>query len=163
MAQYDLNKDGKLDLEELRRCPALLRSLESMDLNKDGCLDLKEIEERLKRFENGIALMMAPCRVVRENQPVEGVKVTLVPETFHGDSLKPASGTSDATGNVNLVIEGQSEVGVQAGFYRVQVSALDGSGKETLPARFNTDTVLGWEISSISLRRGVGIKIDLNQ
>jgi hypothetical protein len=163
IAQYDLNKDGKLDAEELRRCPALLRSLGSMDLNKDGCLDAREIEERLQQFETEkIALMAIMCKVLRDGQPAEGVKVSLVPEKFHGSALNTASGTSDSGGYVTFTTEGQQIPGVAVGFYRVVVSLTDGSGQETLPPGFNTESVLGWEVSPTTLGRGA-IKIDLSQ
>jgi hypothetical protein len=36
--------------------------------------------------------------------------------------------------------------GVPYGFYRIQVSRKDAEGKETIPARYNSETTLGQEV-----------------
>src|SRR5262249_21344908 len=47
MAQYDTNKDGFLDDEELKRCPALRGAVSKIDKNGDGKLTKEEIVQRL--------------------------------------------------------------------------------------------------------------------
>ncbi len=148
VAEYDSNKDGRLDAQELERCPALKQSLAGMDNNKDGCLDASEIEKRLAFYlDNQIYYLSVLCRVHRGGGPVPGASVSLVPEKFHGTALRPARGTSGADGQVVLQMEGEALPGVVAcGFYRIEVSLKDAAGRETLAARFNTETTLGREV-----------------
>jgi hypothetical protein len=83
----------------------------------------------------------------------------LEPEKFLGSGVKPASGVTDRDGSAALKAEGQDLPGVQFGFYRVRISKKDGQGRETLPARYNTQTTLGCEIAPDdprNKRRGPG-------
>jgi len=147
MAEYDTNHDGYLDAKELERCPALKHSLESMDQNNDKRLSADEIAGRIKVYqESEVALKHVGCSVLLDNKPLEGATVTYVPEKFMGSSIKPASGVSDARGYVTLLVEGEKLPGVQPGLYRVQVSKKNASGQETIPARYNQDTILGAEV-----------------
>src|SRR4051812_32658753 len=58
MAEYDTNKDGKLDAGELERCPALKSIVAVADKNKDGCLSADEIAERIRKYDgSGVGLM----------------------------------------------------------------------------------------------------------
>src|SRR5262245_57863893 len=146
LAEYDTNKDGRIDAKELARCPALKSALANIDKNKDGAIDAQEIQERLEAYQtSGVGASTVACRVVRGEDGVKDAVVTLVPEKFHGDSLKPASGVSDITGDVELKIAGSTLPGIACGFYRIEVSIKNG-GKETLPARFNSQTTLGVEV-----------------
>jgi len=148
VALYDGNKDGKLDAGELEKCPALKSALARADKNKDGCLDAEEIAERIEQYRaSGVALTGVACIVTRDGQGVAGVTVTFVPESFMGDAAKKATGTSAANGNVQMATEGEPFPGVRLGFYRVEASLKDAAGNETVPARFNTATVLGQEVA----------------
>ncbi len=148
MAQYDSNQDGQLQAKELERCPALKKSLAHMDKNGDGGLDEGEIEKRLLSYrESQVHFMSVLGRVHKDGQPVKGALVTLMPEKFHGSALQPARGTSGADGQVVWKMEGENIPGMVAcGFYRIEVSLKDSSGRETLPSRFNTETTLGREV-----------------
>jgi hypothetical protein len=67
-----------------------------------------------------------------------------VTESFLGSELKPAGGTTDKFGTTSLsTAEPEMLPGVSPGFYRVQISK---SG-DAVPARYNTDTVLGQEVA----------------
>jgi hypothetical protein len=159
MAEYDTNKDGRIDAKELARCPALKSALANIDKNKDGAIDAQELQERLEAYQaSGVAVSTVACRVVRGEDGVKGALVTLVPEKFHGDSLKPASGVSDIHGDVELTVAGSTVPGVAFGFYRIEVSIKNGD-RETLPARFNSQTTLGVEVHPFG--RAGGIEINL--
>jgi len=161
IAQYDKNGDGNLDAKELEDCPALLSVLKELDTNKDGKLSAEEIAKRLQGFqESHIGLLGINCRVKLDDAPLAGATVTLVPEAFLGNSFKPAKGVSDETGFVQLVTEGQEVAGVAFGYYRIEVSKKDGGGNETLPARYNTRTTLGKEVSPLA-RSGMAISLNL--
>jgi EF hand len=143
--EYDTNKDGVLSGEELDRCAALKNSMEWLDTNKDGKLSAEEIAERIRFYqESKVALLTVVCQVTLDDKPLPGATLTFVPEKFMGPALKPASGVSDAYGKARL--SGPEPSGVSPGFYKVEVSLKDTAGKETLPARYNSQTVLGQEV-----------------
>jgi hypothetical protein len=147
MAEYDTNHDGYLDAKELERCPSLKHSLESMDKNGDKRLSADEIAGRIQVYtDSQVGLKATTCHVRLDGKPLQGATVTYVPEKFMGSSIRPASGVSDQNGGVALTVEGEKLPGVQPGFYRVQVSKKNASGQETIPARYNQDSILGIEV-----------------
>lgn len=147
LAQYDANKDGFLDKDELKRCPALSDGLKSLDKNKDGRLSGDEIVERIKTYETSrVGLTALSVKVVRDGKPLPGATVTLVPEMFFADALKPAAGTTDANGIANMTTQGSAVPGVAYGMFRVEVSKKDNADQETLPTRYNRQTVFGVEV-----------------
>jgi len=156
MAAFDTNKDGNLDAKELEKCPALRERkpdgtfggpIPTVDKDGDGKITAEEIATRLREYESRkVALVGVSCQVANENLPLTGATVTFTPEAFMGTSVKPAQGVSEEGGEVNLQIEGEGYPGLHCGFYRVTVSKKDAQGKETIPARFNTNTTLGFEV-----------------
>jgi len=148
LGEYDKNGDGYLDAKELERCPPLKKSLEYLDANGDGRLSGEEIAARLRMYaQSGVALKTTRCQVYLDGKPLPGATITYLPEKFMGSSIRPASGVSDAGGSTILSMEGEKLPGVQPGFYRVQVSKKNAKGEETIPARYNQDTILGEEVS----------------
>jgi hypothetical protein len=148
LAEYDTNGDGFLDARELERCPALRSALKELDKNKDGRISADEIAERLTAFQaTNIGMIGLPARVMLNGTALEGATVTLKPEKFMGEAFKLASGVSDARGSVQLHVEGESAAGIQWGYFRIEVSKKDATGKELLPPKFNTSTTLGQEIA----------------
>src|SRR5207253_10852291 len=132
---------------------ALLGALKKIDKNGDGRLDASEIADRLTSFQqSGVQVLAVTCRVVLNGAPVTGATVRLIPEKFLGDGIKPASGVTDSSGAVSLNAEGLP--GVYCGFYRIEVSKKDPGGTETVPARYNTQTVLGQEVAP-DMRGGI--------
>jgi hypothetical protein len=158
IAKYDANKDGKLDGAELKKCPSLLHSLAEIDTNNDKAIDVDELTQRIETYHS-TALRGFVVRVARGQNPVPGVTVTFEPESFLTGTIKPASGVSDSNGYAEMKIEGELYPGAQPGLYRTIVSKKDSAGKETLPARFNTDSTLGWEVGP-SNRLNVVIDLD---
>jgi hypothetical protein len=147
MAEYDTNHDGFLDAKELERCPSLKYSAASIDTNGDKRLSTEEIAARIQVYaDSQVAIKATGCHVTLDGKPLEGAKVTYVPEKFMGSSLRRASGISKETGAVTLIVEGEKLAGVQPGFYRVQISKKNASGQETIPARYNQDSILGIEV-----------------
>jgi hypothetical protein len=70
-----------------------------------------------------------------------------VPEAFFGESRRTVCGRTDQHGVVDFLVEGQDQLGVPQGLYRIEVSKPDAAGRETLPARYNTHSQLGQEIA----------------
>ena len=99
LAQYDTDRDGFLNGEELNQCPALKNSLAALDSDKDGRLSAAEIANRLRTMqEQGIGQMSVNCRVTLDDAPLVGATVTLLPEKFLGSGYKTACGQTDSRG-----------------------------------------------------------------
>jgi hypothetical protein len=158
LAEYDTNKDGALDAKELEACPALLSALKKLDKNKDGKLSADEIAERLAYFQQDMPLDVS-VEVMLDGKPLPGATVTLVPEKFMGPATKPASAVTDEGGTGQFRIEGSGEP-VARGYYRIQVSKNVG-GRETVPAKYNAQTVLGQEVVPEAEGRGSSLTIRL--
>jgi hypothetical protein len=151
LAEYDTNKDGQVDGKELEKCPGLKSALKSMDSNGDGRLNAEEIATRLRYYVDARTGLISgiSCQVLLDGRPLREAKVTFVPESFLASAIKPASGVTDTNGYVTFQTEGFDISGVQPGIYRVEVSLKDPSGQEKLPARYNTQTVLGQEVFDV--------------
>jgi hypothetical protein len=148
LAQYDRNGDGYLDAPELERCPALKSCLKALDTNGDGRLSAEEIAERVLLYQKSrIGLQAFACQVTLDGRPLAGATVTFIPEPFLGPALKPATGVSDERGLARLQESGADLPGVPCGLFRVEVSKKDAGGRETVPARYNTQSVLGQEVA----------------
>jgi hypothetical protein len=162
LAEYDPNKDGALDAKELERCPALRQSLKLIDKNGDGRISAEEIAERLRGYAAAAGNRFSfPCQVTLDSKPLAGAVVTAVPEKFLGAGYRKATGTTDEAGAVYLQEEGQQEVGLPSGLYRLEVSRKSAQGQETLPARYNSQTTLGLEVGPDTLGRGGDLPINL--
>jgi hypothetical protein len=91
------------------------------------------------------------CEVTRGGKPLTGALVTFEPEEFLGDDIRAASGEVAATGLAMLSIPKESRpradypAGVQLGLYKVKIT-LPGD-EQRIPARYNTHTTLGQEVS----------------
>jgi hypothetical protein len=157
LAEYDRNGDGLLDAAELDRCPALKSCLKDLDKNGDGRLSADEIAERLQAYQQSqVGLQAFACQVTLDGRPLAGATITFVPEPFLGPALRPASGVSDSRGLARLQESGAELPGVPCGLFRVEVSKKDAGGRELVPARYNTQSVLGQEVApDAEGRRGV--------
>src|SRR5262249_39745768 len=131
-------------------------ALKRLDKNNDGRLTADEIEARLSFFQSQGMLGGVVAEVTLDGDPVEGATVTLEPEKFLGPAFKPASGITDAGGGAILRVEGATHELIPHGYYRVRVSKKNSRGQETIPARYNVNTVLGHEAGPESEGRGGG-------
>jgi hypothetical protein len=92
------------------------------------------------------------CRITLDGQPLGGAKVTFEPESFLGDSIKTAVASTSMYGDAMPSISPEDRPdpkmpgGVHLGLYKVRISKMD-NGKETIPIRYNTETILGQEVS----------------
>jgi EF hand len=146
LAEYDTNKDGALDAKELEACPALQSALKRVDANNDGRLTADEIADRLTFFQKQGTEMDVSVEITLDGRALEGATVTLEPEKFMGPSIKSASAVTDEAGAGLLKTEGSGEVPVACGYYRVRISK-NAQGREVVPAKYNTQSVLGYEVS----------------
>jgi hypothetical protein len=159
---FDANKDGASAGAELDQCPGLKAGRATFDGDRDGRLTAQEIAARLAKYqEHKVALFAMTGHLTLDGRPLQGAMVTLVPEKLMGPAVKPARGVTDAGGYCSFQIEGEELRGVHPGVYRIEVSKKDASGKETLPARYNTKTIHRTEVGvdGIALTQGVELAL----
>lgn len=162
VSEFDLNHDGAIAGAELDGVPGLKAGLNAIDRDKNGQITAEEIAARLSKYQQDkLGLVQIYAQVTLNGQPLEGATVTLLPEAFMGPAVKPAAGKTDSKGLCMFQIDGQDVAGVHCGLFRVQVSKLDGSGQETIPTKYNTNTVLGEEVGQGSpvLSRGISVNL----
>ena len=130
---HDRNADGLISAKELEGAPSLESAKNRLDKNGDGNLDASEIAVRIQAYiDYRSALAPVDCTVTRGGRPVDGATVTYEPETFMGDGIVPAMGTTNAEGTAVLSVSEEHlpsprHSGVRPGFYRVQVKLADGT------------------------------------
>jgi hypothetical protein len=162
MKDFDSDGDGALAGAELDKSPGLKAALATLDKNGDKRLTAEEISTHLAGYQAaGAALVSLQCLVTLDGRPLPEAVVTLVPEHFLGDAFRPAKGTTDEHGACMFQTEGEEFPGVACGIFRIEVSRPDASGKETLPPRYNVNTVLGDEVSPVSLSMQNGLRLEL--
>jgi hypothetical protein len=161
IARLDTDNNQLLDAKELAASPALLADLKKLDRNSDQRLSAEEIGGKVNEWTaGGVGAVGIVCWVTRGGQPVANVQVKFIPETYMGDIVKPATGVTDSHGAASMTAEGQKSDGVmQCGYYRVELSSAQG-GRETIPGKFNSNTVLGADVKP---NREVPIAFDIAQ
>jgi hypothetical protein len=126
---YDKDANGVLSVEELAACHGILAARKNYDANNDDQLSKDEIAARLTTlFSTGIGLTPVTCTVVRGSAPLDHATVRFVPDPILGDSLKSATGTTDANGTATIAISDADlpadQAGLRAmqpGIYRVEI------------------------------------------
>lgn len=142
----DLNKDSQLDDKELAKAPGLKVALARIDSNKDGLMAAEELEARVAEYRNAhVGLRNETYTFTLNGAPLSEARVVFTPEACFEDTLQAADGQTGATGSTSVKISGNKIPGLTCGMYQVSVSKKDASGKELLPAKYNTETTLGYE------------------
>jgi hypothetical protein len=148
LAEYDGNQDGYLDAKELEQCPVLKGALKAIDKNGDARRSGDEIADRLTGIlESRVGLLALSSQVTLNSTPLADATVTFVPERFLGATVRTASGVTDKGGFASPTAEGGEAPGIQPVYYRITISKKDALGRETLPARYNTQPALGQEVA----------------
>jgi hypothetical protein len=148
IAQYDTDGDGKIAGAELDRSPALKAAADQIDSSGRREITGEMIATRIEAWERSkIAGMRIRCVITRKGKRIEGADVTFVPEKFLGDKGMIAKGKTDGNGVATMSHPKLDALGrkpaVVVGFYRVEVTKRG----EQIPARYNTDTILGQEVA----------------
>lgn len=145
---YDKNRDALLDAEELKACPGLQSCAKWVDTNSDGKVSAEEIVARVESYVGErVGRMSFTCTFKQGGRALDGAEITLEPEPFLGDALKPAIGKTGPDGTAMFMVEGVQDLGVPPGMYRVKVTKAGA----TVPAKYNTETTLGVEANSMML------------
>jgi hypothetical protein len=149
---YDRNADGQLSKDEWSASPALAAVAMSYDTSADAALTAEEIAAGIAAWKNsGVGARAVPFAVHWNGRPLAGATVRLVPAPFIGDALKAASGQSgpSGAGQLNVAAEDRPRNApniplMQPGLYHVEIT----HPSTKIPARYNTETSLGIEISA---------------
>ena len=145
----DANGDQLLSREELASSPGLLAILRTADQDGDEQLSAAEIEQRVAGYAQlGMGAQSVMCKVTLRGRPLVGVEVSFVPEDCLADILQAGKGRTRRDGSASLVTENRVP-GLSPGLYRVVISMME-NGEETIPAKYNTETELGYEVSAHS-------------
>jgi hypothetical protein len=145
IGQYDADNDGRLDGTEMKKCPSLWEARKRIDGNGDAVLTAEEITARINYWSHcGTIVMSGVTLITLDGKPLPGATVTLEPEEFLGPGFTACQGVTDETGRASIKGPDPKYPGIYLGLYRVKVSKLVG-GRETIPARYNTQTELGLE------------------
>jgi hypothetical protein len=153
MEQYDTNQDGVVNGAELDKAPTLKAALGRLDTNGDQGVSAEEVEARVNAWKVArVGLASVRGHVTLDGKPLAGAQVVFEPEAFLGDEIKSAVGQTNQFGDVAPSVAPEDRPqpnlpgGVNFGLYKVRITKPNGS-QESLPARYNTDTILGQEVS----------------
>jgi hypothetical protein len=144
MELFDSNGDGLLSGDELAKSPGLLAGLDVIDTDDDQNVSAAEIIARFELYEQRkLGLRGREFRVTYKGRPLADAAVRLVPEPFLEGIIEPATGITRPDGIVNPNAGVDGLPGLRPGYYRIEVT----SDKVNLPAKYNTETILGAEVS----------------
>jgi hypothetical protein len=144
LESLDADNDGKLQEAELAKAPGLAAGAKHIDQDGDGTLSADELQARFEKFEAaGVAVRTPSYVLIYRGQPLAEAEVKFIPEPFLEDVIEPAHGKSEADGSVVPAGPVKGVVGMRPGYYRVEVT----SPHVELPAKFNSATTLGVEVS----------------
>ena len=147
--EYDADSNSTISEKEAEAAPGLLAAFETIDKDGNGELTEDEIAQRIVYYQTSTSWVInGSVRITYKGRPLEGATVTFVPESFLGPSFKECSGVTDYHGEAFISRPGEAIKGIFLGFYRVRVNKEKSNGNEMLPARYNTETTLGFEANN---------------
>ncbi len=150
---YDHDGDQALSGDELAKVPGIQRALGHFDPDDDGEVTCEEIATRIRQWQDtkiGIAPAFG-CTVFLEGKPLRGATVRLQPEPFFDGQIAAGVGLTDEQGVAFVAIPQEDLpepekglIGMRLGIYKVLITHPTAD----LPARYNTSTTLGQELSN---------------
>jgi hypothetical protein len=144
MELFDADGDGFIAGDELTKSPGILAGLDVIDTDDDQKVSAAEIVARFELYENQkLGLRDRKFRVTYNGRPLGDANIKLVPEPFLEGVIEPATGVTGPDGNLQPSAGVDGLRGMRPGYYRIEVT----SDKVKLPAKYNTETVLGAEVS----------------
>jgi len=149
---YDTDGDGQLNEAELVKCPGILSVLGAYDSDGNKMVSREEIADHLLGWQKKrIGMQSLKCIVKLNGKPLAGADIVFEPEPYLGEDIKTALGATNAAGMTSIAIpkeelpEAQQALNaMHVGTYKVRVTHPEIS----IPAKYNTETELGYEIQS---------------
>jgi hypothetical protein len=146
---YDSNNDNALTEAELAGCPAIRSMVSLYDKDGNKSVDRAEIAQRLgELFKNRVGLTQLRSRVTYRGRPLSNATIVFEPEPYLGDDVQTAQGMTDSNGSAQMAIAEEhlpenvrTMKLLQYGTYKVRIT----HPKIQLPAKYNTETTLGYE------------------
>ncbi len=161
--QYDSNSDGQLSEEELIKAPGIKAALATTDSDSDRALTHGELKNRIAKIVGDeVGMMSLQVRITYDGKPLPDATVRFVPESCLGAAFKTGVATTDAQGMAVMRGEGEGALpGMQCGWFRAEISKKDAGGTETIPARYNQQSILGAEVAEDvpNLERGITLEL----
>lgn len=152
MEIYDTDGDGFVASEELEKAPGLKAALKKLDADNDGRVSAEEVTARVQSWSDAeTGLMSFYCDITIDGRPLETGRISFVPDDFLAGVVQEAGGEIKLGSAMPSVPKDKrpsptSPPGIQAGIYIVKISNVV-NGRETIPARYNTETTLGQEVA----------------
>ncbi len=162
MRLYDLNSDGAISGAELNAIPSIKSAVDKIDTNGNKSVEKEELVARLKTLlDSRFAVFPATVTVTKNGKSVPGAVVAFTPEEFMKEMIDAGTGTADGLG-IAEVTTVKARYGMQPGYYRLTIS-LQENGKERIPAKYNTDSKIGAELTaSHEVSQGaLGMQVDI--
>jgi hypothetical protein len=146
---YDADKDGSLNTAEMAKCPGMLAEVKLYDQDSNGLVSREEIAARIQDLrKHGVGLTRLNCDVTLNGQGLKEATIEFEPEPYLGNEIQTARGITDADGVAQMAIpddklpsDQQGLKGIHYGTYKVRIT----HPKVKLPAKYNTETTLGYE------------------
>jgi hypothetical protein len=158
LEKLDKNGDSFVDKGELAEAPGLSSGTRFIDKDGDGQLGREELEARFAMYrDRRVGQKAQELRITHNGRPLVGAEVRLVPEFFLDGIIEPATGTTIFEGMVRPTIADQQAALMNPGYYRVEVT----SPSVALPAKFNTATIVGVEVSPFADEPASAGKIEI--
>jgi hypothetical protein len=119
------------------------------DRDGSGSIDRDEIAQRLAGLlKSRIGLTQLRARVTYRGRPLSGATVVFEPESYLGEEVQTAEGTTDSHGSAQMSIAQehlpenvQNMRLVHCGTFKVRIT----HPKIKLPPQYNSETTLGYE------------------
>ena len=133
----------------MAKCPAILAEIKAYDMDANGSVSRDEIATRIQSLlKHGVGLTRLNCDVNLNGRGLSDATIEFVPETYLGEEIKAAQGVTNERGVAQMAIpaeqlpEDQRDLkAIHYGTYKVRIT----HPKVKLPARYNTETTLGYE------------------
>lgn len=149
VSEYDSDGDGLISKKEAEAAPGLLAAFAKIDTDGDDQASKEEIESRIVYYKTATSWVInGTCKVTYKRRPLDGATVVFEPESFLGSSFQECTGVTDERGEAFISREGSQIKGIYLGFYRVRITKDKKNGSEMIPARYNTETTLGFEANN---------------
>jgi hypothetical protein len=146
---YDADKNSSLNGVEIEDCPGMLAELKSYDKDTNGSISRDEIAARITDLrKHGVGLTRVNCNVSMNGRGLDKATVQFEPEPYLGQEVKAAQGVTNERGVAQMAIPAEELPADQRdlraihyGTYKVRIT----HPTIKLPARYNTETTLGYE------------------